>query len=160
MPFIVLTPAIGWAWPALLPILSSVAASLGFQKFSHPTGMLRGGVSNEMDQLRIERVALDSVLADVIAEEIGTEKRLTLKRDDIVLVFRKDALGKFHVDVMGPNSRTAMELKALGEQFAVELVQKFAYNKIITQLERTGVTVIDEKVEPDGRIILRTRKWQ
>lgn len=160
MPFIVLTPAIGWAWPALLPILGAVASALGYKHFSEPKGILRGVLSQEMDGLRIERVALETVLAEVIAEEIGTEERLVLKRGEITLIFRKDALGKFYVDVMGPVAISALELKLLGEEFARELVKKFAYHKITEQLERVGTAVIEEKVEPDERVVLRMRRWQ
>ena len=160
MPFIVLTPAIGWAWPALAPILGAVASTLGFQKFSDPKGILRGVITQQLESVRLERVALDSVLAEVIAEEIGKEERLILKREEIILVFRKDALGKFFVDVLGPAEKTALELKRIGEEFAQEVVQKFAFHKINEQLERAGVTVVEERVEADGKIVMKARRWE
>jgi hypothetical protein len=160
MPIFLIAPAIGWAWPALVPIVGAVASALGYQAFSDPKGILRGAVSQELDNIRIERVALDSVLAAVIAEEIGTEERIILKRDEVILVFRKDAQGKFYVDVLGPSEMNALELRALGEEFARELVQKFAYHKITEQLERANITVIEEKVEQNGNIVLRNRKWE
>ena len=160
MAFFLITPAIGWAWPALVPIVGAVAAALGYKHFAEPKGLLRGATSEALDKVRLERVPLDAVLAQVIAEEVGAEERIVLKRDEISLVFRKDALGKFFVDVLGPAAMTREALQQLGEEFARELVKKFAYHRITEQLERANVNVIEEKVEADGRITLRARKWE
>lgn len=144
----------------MLPLIGGAAAALGYKEFSNPKGALRGRLSNKLDKIRREIVPLDSVLAEVISEEIGDEERLMFERDDYTLVFRKDARGKFFVEVSGPTERTALDLKIRAEEFACELVKKFAYNKIAEQLTRTGATVVDEKIESNGRITLTARKWR
>ena len=156
---IVILPMLGWAWPALLPIIGATASALGYKTFSDPKGILRGRLTRRMEKMRREKVALDSVLADVIAEELGNEERLMFERDEFILVFRKDARGKFFVEVSAPSDRTALDLKIRAEEFARELVKKFAYHKIAEQLTRAGANVYEEDVQPNGRITLRARKW-
>lgn len=159
MPFIFLTPAIGWAWPALVPLIGSVASALGYKVFSDPKGIVRGVMSERLDNVRLERVTLAAAQVEVISESLGKEERITLTREQVVLVIRKDATGKFIIEVMGPKSMSSIELKSIGEEFARELVQKFAYHKINEQMERAGVTVLEEKVEADGKIVMQARKW-
>lgn len=160
MPCFMIIPAIGWAWPALLPIVAGVASALGYQTFSDPKGILRGRVTGMMEKLRIETVALDAVQAEIIAEEFGNEERLTFRKDDMVLVFRKDARGKFFIDVVGPKEKTALDLKIRGEEFAQGLVKKFAYHKIVEQLSKINAEVISEKVEANGAVELEMRRWK
>ncbi len=156
----VLLPTIGWAWPALLPLAGAVASALGYQAFSQPKGILRGRLSNTMDKMRREVVPLDAVLANVIAEELGNEERLMFKRDEIILIFRKDARGKFFVEVSGPAEKTALDLKMRAEEFAAEMVKKFAYHRIAEQLTRRGAVVFEETVEDNGRVTMKARQWR
>jgi hypothetical protein len=160
MPIVILLPTIGWAWPALGPIVTAVASGLGYAKLGAPKGRLRGRVSQEMDAIRIETVPLDRVMADVVSEEIGREERVMFKKDDLTLVFRKDARGKFFVEVAGPAATAGLDLRRRGEEFARELVKKFAYHRLAEQLTRAGATIVEEKVEDSGRVTLSARKWR
>lgn len=78
----------------------------------------------------------------------------------MILVFRKDARGKFFVEVLGPRKATAYNLKIRAEEFARELVKKFAYHRLAEQLARTGAVVVSEEVAESGRITLTARKWR
>jgi hypothetical protein len=157
---LVLLPTLGWAWPALAPLVGSVAAALGYREMANPQGLLRGKVTRSLENMRREAVALDEVLAEVIAEEVGNEERLLFEREDMILVFRKDARGKFFVEVLGPRTATAYNLKIRAEEFATELVKKFAYHRLAEQLARTGAVVVSEEVSESGRITLTARKWR
>jgi hypothetical protein len=156
---IVLLPTLGWVWPALAPLVGSVAAALGYREFADPKGILRGRTTRLLERMRLERVALDEVLANVIAEELGNEERLIFERDEMILVFRKDARGKFFVDVLGPREKSALDLKIRAEEFAAELIKKFAYNRLASQLTRTGAVIVSEEVAESGRITLTARRW-
>ncbi len=157
---IVLLPTIGWAWPALAPLAGAVAGALGYKVFSEPKGIVRGAVSQRLDAMRRETVALDEVLAEIVAEELGDEERLHFERDDMVLIFRKDARGKFYVEALGPSEQTALNLKLRAEEFARELVRRFAYHKIQEQLGRLGVNVTSERVGERGEIEIKARRWR
>lgn len=158
----VLTPMVGWAWPAVAPIVTAAAAALGYKQMvdKGPPDLLRSRLTKRLENMRRETVALDSVLTEVISEDLGTDERMVFERDDFLLVFRKDTRGKFFVDVSGKRSVSGLNLKLRGEEFARELIQKFAYNKMIEQIERRGATVIQEEVKEDGRIVIRSRQWR
>ena len=70
MAFFLITPAIGWAWPALVPIVGAVAAALGYKHFAEPKGRLRGATSEALDKVRLERVPLVAAVTDRLREPI------------------------------------------------------------------------------------------
>ena len=99
---LVVLPTLGWSWPALVPIAGAAAAGLGYKFFSEPKGILRGRLTRRLENMQRELLPLDKMLTEVIADELGNEERLNFERDDLILVFRKDARGKFFVEVAGP----------------------------------------------------------
>jgi hypothetical protein len=159
LPIVVLMPSIGFTFPALLPIVTAVAAAKGYGALTNPKGPLRGKVTRDLEKWRRVSVPLERHLAAIVSEEVGPEQRLNFAKDDLVLVFRKDATGKFFVEVGGPDSHTAREMREIGEAFALELVKKFAYHRLAEQLTRAGATVFEEQVHENGRITLKARKW-
>jgi hypothetical protein len=157
----VLTPVVGWTWPALAPILGATAAAMGYKMLTDPANpLLRGKLTKQLESMRRVNLPLDSILTDLIAEDLGHEERMQFQHEEIVLVFRKDARGKFFVEVSGPRRCTATELQVRAEDFAREIVKKFAYHKMVEQIERRGATVVEEGVEEDGRIVVKARQWR
>ncbi|MCX7766715.1 MAG: hypothetical protein N2246_08455, partial [Candidatus Sumerlaeia bacterium] len=154
MPLIIITPIIGWSWPALVPIITAAAGYLGFVKLTgdKESDWLRGKLTKEMETLRTVQLPLDEVITDVVSEEIGREERLNFRKDDIILSFRKDVRGKFIIEVIGPKTKTAKELQELGENFARQLIQLFAHHRIARELDRRGVQVIEETTNENGDI--------
>jgi hypothetical protein len=159
--FIVITPILGWSWPALAPIITAAAGLLGYTKLTGDSAKdwLRGKLNTKIENLRTVEIAIDALLADVVAEELGREERLNFEQEDFVLTFRKDVRGKFFIEVTGPRTATRMELRARGEEFARTLIQQFAHSKIARELDRRGVQIVEEEVTEEGDIILRTRRW-
>ncbi|HOE96096.1 MAG TPA: hypothetical protein PLS90_10300 [Candidatus Sumerlaeota bacterium] len=157
---IALTAALGWSWPALLPIVGAVAAAKGYQLLSDPRSpAFQSRLRRELDARRIERVPLDSELAEIISDEIGKEERLIFEREDFVLVFRKDARGKFFIDAMGPRNKTRLDLRLRADEFAREIVRKFAYHRLAEQLLRVNAVIVEEQVDDAGRITMTARRW-
>ena len=159
MPIFVISPIIGWTWPALLPIAAAAAGAMGYKTYSGPARKTK--LTRKLENLRREVVPLERELAEVVSDEVGNEERLNLERDGIVLVFRKDAQGKFFIEVVADKRKMSREqMRHLGQEFARELIKKFAYHKIAEQLERAGVEVVAEEVQDDGRIRLNARRWR
>lgn len=158
----VITPSVGWAFPLLWPILMSTAGALGYKLFTSAAddAPLRGKLSAEMKKLRTVQLALDEVVTGVVADEVGRDQVLRFVRDDITLVFRRDARGKFFVEVMGPQTRSAEELRKLGTEFASTLVQQFAYHRVVSELAKRGAHVVGERVDAEGNIELELRRWK
>ena len=162
MSLFIIIPTIGWAWPAVAPIVTAAAAAMGYKKLTDrgPDGWLRGRLTKSLENIRRVSVSLDSVLTEVISEDLGSEERMAFERDDFILVFRKDARGKFYVDVSGPRDQSAVNLKVRGEEFAREIIKKFAYHKMVQEIERRGAVVVDEEVKENGDIVIRSRQWR
>jgi len=159
--FIIITPILGWSWPALAPIIAAAAGLLGYSKLTGDSAKdwLQGKLNCELENLRTVEIAINEFLADVVAEELGREERLDFEKEDFVLTFRKDVRGKFFIEVTGPRTATRMELKARGEEVARHLIQPFAHHKIARELDRRGVQIVEEEVTEEGDIVLRTRRW-
>lgn len=157
----ILTPMVGWSWPALVPVLGATAAAFGYKALTEPEKpVLRGRLTKKLDELKRVKLPLDSVLTDVISDDLGAEERMAFRDGEILLVFRKDAKGKFFVEVSGPHKYTGTQLQIRAEDFAREIVRKFAYHKMVEQIERRGATVVEESVETDGRIVVKSRQWR
>ncbi len=152
-------PVAGFTWPALVPVVAATAAALGYKVLTESKGWLRGRITGQLENLRRESLSLDAVLTEVIAEDVGREERMQFQKEDLLLVFRRDGRGKFHIDVVGTRDHTALDLRTRGEEFARDLIRRFAYHKLTEQLERRGATVVAEEVEENGRIRLRLRQW-
>jgi len=161
MPIVIIMPILGWSWVMLSPLVMAAAGALGFQTLTGDK--LKDWLQKEIDKdkknLRKVNVALEKVMADIVAEELGREERLDFKKGTIILTFRKDARGKFHVEVTGPKSLTMVELLAMGDEFARMIIQQFAHHRIARELDLRGVHIVGEEVNENGDIILHTRKW-
>lgn len=158
---IVITPIVGWSMPALAPFATAVAGYLGFSKL---TGRGQGAwgqgeLEERLQSQRLVTLPLRTDTVEPVAEELKHDEFLRFQREDITLIFRKDERGQFHVDVMGPKKRTTRELHAIGQEFAVELIQEFAHSRLVRELDRKGITVVEEERAENGDLVLRTRKW-
>jgi len=160
---ILIAPIVGWTLPALTPILTAAAGYLGFKHFTArgEGAWAQGELEQRLRTQRIVTVPLRSETVEPVSEEMKRDEFLTFRReeDDVTLVFRKDERGRFHVDVIGQTSRSALDLTAIGEEFALTLIQEFAHSRLVRELDRKGITVIEEERAENGDLILRTRKW-
>jgi hypothetical protein len=156
-----LTPTVGWAFPLLWPVLLSTAGALGYKLYtsSADDAPLRGRLTQKIKDMRIVRLSLDEVLTGIVADEVGRDQVLRFVRDDIIVVFKRDARGSFAIEVMSDSSHSPQELRALGLEFAYQLIQQFAYHRVVTEMERRGANVVNERVDEEGNIILELRRW-
>lgn len=156
-----LTPAIGWSLPLVWPLAMAAAGAMGYGYLTDSRNdlVLRGRTTREMEKLRSVKVPLERLVTDMVADEVKREEVLRFAKDDIVLVFKRDSRGKFEVEAMGPAERSHRELETAGLEFAEALVQQFAYNRMVTELEKKGATVVEETVSEEGDVILTMRRW-
>jgi hypothetical protein len=157
----VLTPILGWSWPALTPILVATAGSLGY-------GLITTGVKSrhrltKLDAQLLNRrtveIQLEEFLKDIVAEQLGYEEVLHFEKEDFVVAFGHDARGRFFIRVTGPKQRSAVELRLAGEEFARTIIQQFAYNRIAAELDRRGIQLVEETVDEEGNMVLQARRW-
>lgn len=158
----VLTPAVGWSLPLIWPFVLSAAGALGYQALTSAAddAVLRGELNSQLNSLRIVKLPLERIVKDMVADEVKRDQVMRFQRGDVILIFRRDERGKFFVEVMGPEAKTQIELEHAGLEFASELVQQFAYNKMAQEMERRGAQVVEEEIQENGDIVLRMRRWQ
>lgn len=160
-PMFIITPIIGWSWPALTPIIAAAAGLLGYSQLTKEESMLlRGKLTRKLKEIRMVELPLHQYLKDLIAEEVEREERLDFRKGDILLTFRKDGRGNLFVEVMAPRTITLAQLRRMGEEFALQVIQQFSHHRIASELDRLGVQIVTEEVNAEGDIILRTRKWE
>lgn len=157
----ILTPTVGWATPLLWPILFTVAGALGYRQLTSVAddALLKGELNRELNNIKTVTLPLDQLVKDMVSEEVGREQVLRFVKEDIVLVFKKDARGKFTIEVCGSKDRTTRELKAMGMEFAQNVIQQFSYNRMAQEMERRGANIIGEEVNENGDIVLKLRRW-
>lgn len=158
-----ITPMLGWTWPALLPLVIAVAAGKGYEKLTGAgeDAWLRGRLTRELESLRKVSVPVDELLKDLIGEEIGRDEQLVFTKDDVRLIFRRDAHGQFFVDVLGPRERSLVSLRQEGRDFAAALVQQFSYNRVMKEMENRGIQLVQEEVDAQsGDITLEVRRYR
>lgn len=163
MPLIIITPLIGWAWPSLIPLALAAASVYGYRRLTgaNEGAWMRGHLTTKMENLRRVTLPLDELMKDVVGEELGRDERLVFEKDEMRLVFRRDARSKFFVEVVGPRETPTSLLRKEAMAFAQELVQQFVYDRVTKEMEARGISVVGEEVkEENGSIEIQARRWR
>jgi hypothetical protein len=148
----ILLPSIATSWPALAPVFSAVAGTLGY------------GALREEDFTRVElRNRMNSIElvipnTEVISQTLNSETDVLFTKDDITLGIQVDVRGKCKIKVWGP--RTQNQLHEIGTQFAQQIIQQYVYNKISQELPQKGFSVVNENTDEKDSIHLQIRRWR
>jgi len=165
---ITLVPTVGYTWPALLPILMAQAAVLGYKAIDQDSAFSRfNKVTRQLQETQLISLDLKTALTergvvlnvDIMTDELGNDRMLRFQKGDITLVFKQDTRGKLHVDVLGPNKIPKADLKREATEFAGRVIQAFAANRIVQELEKTNAVVVDQKTTDEQDIVLTLRRW-
>jgi len=144
---IVLTPALIAAWPVVSTSILGAAAAMGFAQV--------GAGAKPAD--RRTTATLDVEGSQVVAGSLGEQSSLAFERDGVTLTFAKDARGRCQVKCHGALPHE--ELVALGEEFAGQVVQQYAYHQLMGSLETSGFGVIEQETSAEGTIHVRVRRF-
>jgi hypothetical protein len=153
------TNALGWSFPALLPIVTAVAGALGYVEIPRlpQRSRLRGKLNRWLAGQRMVHASLEH--SEVVGERLRRDQELFFKKDDLLIVFRRDERGRFGIRVIGPTTRTAMELKELGQEFARIIIRKYTVQRITEELERRGLSIASVSTTESGEQEIIARKW-
>jgi hypothetical protein len=153
------TNALGWSFPALLPIVTAAAGALGYIEIPRlpQRSRLRGRLNRWLAGLRMVEIPLERV--EVISERLGRDQELLFKKDDILLVFRRDERGRFSLRVIGPRTQTYLQLQVVGREFAELVIRKFTLQRITEELERRGISIAHVGTTGSGEQEIIARKW-
>ena len=162
MSIIALTPIIATSLPLLTPIILAAAAALGYKAMVSMSDV--GGDLNKALRQRIEEsnnvvIKIEQAVLENMTLEVGREEALFFEKDGIELAVIKDERGKLRVSATGPKTMDEKLLEQRGQEFAQELAQMFAMNRVVKELGRMNTEVVEEQVMEDGEIRIKMRRW-
>jgi hypothetical protein len=156
-----LTPIIGMSFPALTPLIFAAAGALGYKVVVDMKE--RGDINDLLRQQILEtttvQTRLEDTVLDAMDEEVRRGEMLFFEKDNLKLTVMKDERGKLRVQVTGPRGADKRQLEKAGQQFAEELAQLFAQNRMVEELETLNAEVVEEQVNEQGEIVLKVRRW-
>ena len=147
----VLTLIIIGSWPIIASAVTGVAAAMGFSIASSAEQAESRRKTSQQNQ-----VVLEVPNSEIVAESIEDDESLVLVREDVRIVFRRNANGTCSACISG-QGRSKAELESIGQEVTGRVVQQYAYNKLITELKRRNYSVVDEHVQEDESIHVRVR---
>ncbi len=149
------TPFVVANWSVLAGLAGGAAAQMGMT-------IIKSTSKNNVnaDSKSMQKIEIEMENSEVLAEQMRRGESITLGKGDIRIVVTLDAQARMKAQVSGPESISKTELEALGQEFIGKVVQQYAYQKVMTELERKGFSLVEEKAEEDGRITLRVRKYE
>lgn len=152
----ILTPVVIAAWPAFSAAVVSAAASLGYQ--------VAAEVAEKQKRRREEeatprRVLLDLPQSQIVTDTLGRDQRIVVVRDGVTITFSRDARNRASLCVSGVG-RAEEELRALGEELSKRVVQRYVYQRLMSEIQARNFTVVEEEVDGQQTIRLKVRHWE
>lgn len=151
---VILAPVvITTAWPVISAAAVTVMAALGYATVSTAVD-----VATHVDEQVKNKVELELDNIQEVGESLGREEELVFSKDGVVVTFRRDIRGRLQVCVTG-DSLSKQQLRELGEELANKVIQQYVYNRVISELENTDMSIIDQEVDEDETIKIKLRAW-
>ena len=161
-------PAVGYTWPALFPVALAVGAAMGYKIVSEtkdPTLMsklTRKLMNTQQVKLNVKTLLNERerpINIEVMQEELTSDQFIRFERGPMSIVFSKDTRGNLTLQIFGPAAMSKRQLHDEGVEFASRLVQAFAVNRIVEEMEKVNATVVEEQREENEEIVLTLRRW-
>lgn len=151
----ILTPVVIAAWPAFSAAVVSAATSLGYQVISESFTCRDSAVADTSSR----RVELEVEQSELVTGPLGRNQKLRVARDTVIVSFARDARGRATICVEGKGCTDA-ELRAAGEELSERAVQRYVYERLMTEMEKRQFVVVEEEVDERHAIRLKVRHWE
>lgn len=146
---IVLTPMIAAAWPLVSASVLGAATALGFAA---------AGSESKQTVKKEECIRLDIKNSQAVTDELGNDRKLSFVKDGVTVTFGRDARGKCEVSVTGGLARERLE--EVGREFSQQVVQQYAYHRLMNELAAQNFSVVQQEVGEDKVIHVQVRRFQ
>jgi hypothetical protein len=160
MSIIILTPIVGLSFTALTPLILAAAGAMGYKAM---VDMKDGGDLNDHLRHQIREMNTVEIMAPNLireaGEELRVEKSMAFRKGDITLTLERNERGSLTIRVTGPKEASKATLRELGDAFAQEIAQQFAFNRAVEEIERLNAEVVGEEKLDNGEIRVRFRRW-
>jgi hypothetical protein len=151
---IILAPVvITTAWPIISAAAITVMASLGYATVSTAVD-----IANKVQVDTNNTVELEVENSQELGNSLGREEELVFAKDNIVVTFKRDIRGRLQVCVSG-DGISKVQLRKMGEELANKVVQQYVYNRVVSELQDTDMSIIDQEVDEDETIKIKLRAW-
>lgn len=151
---IILAPVvITTAWPIISAAAITVMASLGYATVSTAVD-----IAAEANVDTVNTVELEVENSQELGNSLGREEELVFAKDNIVVKFKRDIRGRLQVCVSG-DGISKVQLRKMGEELANKVVQQYVYNRVVSELQGTDMSIIDQEVDEDETIKIKLRAW-
>ena len=152
---VVIAPVVAAAaWPVLSGAAAAVMASLGF------TAVRQAAEPHERARVaESDSVELDLVQSREVSAALGREQKLEFTHDGLTVRFSRDVRGKFKVCVEG-KGYGKQDLKRFGEELAGRIVQEYACRRVLAEMQKNGLALVEQTVDEGNNIRIRLRGWE
>lgn len=148
----ILAPVIVAAWKEFDAAVMTAAASLGF---AVETELAPPQPSVEESWRTVDLSIENSTL---VTTRLGRDRQLVVSRDDVTVVFSRNARGKASLCVTG-RGHTDDALRSIGEELSGRVVQHYVYQRLMAELRARHFNIVAEETDENNAIHMRVRHW-
>lgn len=153
---VVIAPiVVGAAWPMISGAAAAVMVSLGYSVLT----TAKEHIEESEKVTTANSVELDISNAEEVGAAVGREEQLVYTKDGITVTFKRDIRGNLQVCV-DSDYHSKAELEELGQELANKVIQKYVYDRVITELDTTGMSLVEQEVDEDETIRIKLRSWE
>lgn len=151
---IVLMPVVApIVWPVMVSATTAVMVSLGFAAVKTCEE-----IDEEVDTKT--HVELDIPNSTEVGQNLSREEKLVFEKDGVTVIFTRDVRGKVKVCVEG-EGYTKAELEEFGRELAGRVIQRFAYDRIVAEMQqKSGMSMVEQSVDENDTIHIKLRSWE
>ncbi len=141
------------AWPMMATAATAVMVALGYTTVN--------AFAEEETEVGVDAsIEIELTNQQEVGQSMGREERLVFEKDGITVIFSKDVRGRLKVCVEG-EAYSKAELKALGEELAGKVIQQYAYQRIVSEVQqKSGMSMVEQSVDEDETIRIKLRSWE
>jgi len=152
----ILTPVVIAAWPAFSAAVVAAATSLGYVAVEET---MRAPIFEENTLDAPKRINLQIDQSELVTGQLGRDRKISVTRDGVVVTFSRDARGKASLCVEG-QGHSEESLRAMGEELSKRVVQKYVYQRLMSEMQQHQFCVVEEETTADNSIRMKVRRWE
>ena len=145
---IILTPLVIASWPAITAAVTAAVSSMGFSMTQGSNAAQRIQTSSSCD------IAIEN--SEILEGADAISQSIVVERDGIRATFSRDARGALSVRMEG-ETKSKSELRTIGQDLIGRVTQQYAYHRIVSEMKKQNMTVVDEQVTADRTVKIRVR---
>jgi len=106
-----------------------------------------------------KRINLQIDQSELVTGQLGRDRKISVTRDGVVVTFSRDARGKASLCVEG-QGHSEESLRAMGEELSKRVVQKYVYQRLMSEMQQHQFCVVEEETTADNSIRMKVRRWE